>query len=192
MENKIKNDLEPKKLNLGCDFDYKEGWINLDFHTNLKADVIHDLNNFPWPFKDNTFKFILANHVIEHLREIPKVMNELWRISKPGAIIKIVVPYFNNFNSFRDVTHINFFTWDTFSPFTGTTSAREKRKVGYLEDLFKYKSRKLIWGVTEKKILKPICLFMNWLVNVNPDFVERRIPFLITTEALEVKLIVKK
>lgn len=181
-----------KKLNLGCDRDYKEGWVNLDFHKNLKCDVVHNLNKFPWPFKDNEADFILMNHVLEHLDDVPRVMKELWRISKPGAIIRITVPYFNNFNAYRDATHKQFFTWDTLTPFTGRVSSREKKNVGYLPKLFSYRRRKLIWASTQRILLKPIVGFMNWLVNLSPDFMERRIPFWITVEALTVELRVKK
>ena len=176
------------KLNLGCDFDYKEGWINLDQYPG-RADIVHNLNNFPWPFKDNTFDYILANHVIEHLNDIPSVMKELWRISKNGATIRIVVPYFNHFNAYRDPTHVQFFTWDTFSMFVDDP---KEIKVGYLDKLFTYKKKRLIWGETKNPILKSICLFMNWFVNLNPRFIESRIPFLIATEALLVELYVKK
>lgn len=182
-----------KKLNLGCDHEYKEGWVNLDAHKNLKCDVVHNLNEFPYPFKDDEFDVILLNHVLEHLEDTSRVLKELHRISKEGAIIKIEVPYFNSFNAFRDVTHIRFFTWDSLTPFTGRVSAREKRNTGYLPVLFEYVNRRLIWGGTHNKLLKPICNFMDWIVNFNPDFMERRIPFWLTSESLYIELrVIKK
>lgn len=30
-----------KKLNMGCGIDYKEGFMNLDFHSHVKIDVEH-------------------------------------------------------------------------------------------------------------------------------------------------------
>jgi SAM-dependent methyltransferase len=183
--------MKKQKLNLGCDFDYKKGWINLDFHKGI-ADVVHNLNKFPYPFKDNQFDYVLAKHVIEHLDDIPKVMKEIHRISKPDAIIKIVVPYFNNFNAFRDVTHKQFFTWDSFSTFTGNPSSREKNRVGYVPVIFEYRKRKLIWGSSQNKIFNLFCKIMDFFVNLNPDFMERRFPFFITIEALDLELVVKK
>jgi ubiquinone/menaquinone biosynthesis C-methylase UbiE len=183
-----------KKLNLGCDFDYKEGWTNLDFHKNLKCDVVHDMNKFPYPFKDGEFDYVLAKHVIEHLDNIPKVMNELWRITKSRGIIEIHVPYYKSFNAFRDVTHRQFFTWDSFSSFTSKNSSKEGR-VGYIPNLFEYADRKLFWGTTQKALFRPVCTLMNSIVNANPEFVERRMPFffeIINPEALMVKLRVRK
>jgi len=54
-----------KKLNLGCGEDYKEGYINLDILDNEFVDVIHDLNKFPYPFKDDEFGEIYIHHVLE-------------------------------------------------------------------------------------------------------------------------------
>jgi len=31
---------------------------------------------------------VLINHVLEHVDDVVKTMEEVWRISKPGAIIK--------------------------------------------------------------------------------------------------------
>ena len=36
------------KLNLGCGKNLLEGYINVDYY-NKKADVIHDLNKYPYP-----------------------------------------------------------------------------------------------------------------------------------------------
>lgn len=179
------------KLNVGSDLDFREGWVNLDRVGN--ADVIHDLEIFPYPFKDNSFDYILASHVLEHLKDVPRVMNELWRMSKDGAIIEIKVPYYNNYNAFRDLSHIRFFTWDSFSPLAlGKTRARGGHNVGYYNKMFSYVDRKLVWATTNKPILKHVANFINNLVNINPSWMEKRIPYWITIESLHIKLRVEK
>ena len=40
------------KINLGCGHDYKDGWVNVDFYDDSKCDVVHDLEEFPWPWED--------------------------------------------------------------------------------------------------------------------------------------------
>ena len=62
----------------------------------------------------------------------------------------------------------------------------------YLSQLFNYESRKLVWGTTTKPILKYISKFINWKINLFPEFMEKRIPFLIPIEALHIKLKVIK
>jgi len=185
----IKKFQKLKKLNLGCDYDYRKGWVNLDQYSG-KADVVHDLNKYPWPFKENTFDYVYASHVLEHLDDVKRALIEIWRISKNNAIVEIKVPYFNSYCAYGDVTHKHFFTFVSFDPFIRNPSP--KNKVGYLPVLFECKEKKLVWGITNKLIFKPFCILMNWLVNLNPRFVEQRFPFLLPVEALHLKLIVKK
>jgi len=91
-----------KKLNLGCGSRPIKGYVNID-KFNLKGiDVVHDLNKFPYPFKDNTFDEIISEGCIEELDDFIKVMEELHRISKNKAKIRIHTPAFP---SFRALVH---------------------------------------------------------------------------------------
>ncbi|MBT8266999.1 MAG: methyltransferase domain-containing protein [Bacteroidia bacterium] len=47
------------------------------------ADVKADICDLP--FEDNAFDFILCNHVLEHIPDDQKAMQELFRILKPGG-----------------------------------------------------------------------------------------------------------
>ncbi|MCK5443136.1 MAG: methyltransferase domain-containing protein, partial [Maribacter sp.] len=47
------------------------------------ADVQADICNLP--FNDNSFDVILCNHVLEHIPEDAKAMQELYRILKPNG-----------------------------------------------------------------------------------------------------------
>ncbi|HXP51710.1 MAG TPA: methyltransferase domain-containing protein, partial [Bacteroidia bacterium] len=89
-----------KKLNLGCGIDYREGFVNVDFHSHIKIDVQHDLNIVPYPFKDEEFDFILASHVLEHLDKPFVIMKELHRILKKDGKLHLKVPHFS-----RGFTH---------------------------------------------------------------------------------------
>lgn len=106
-----------KVLDLGCGNRKRPGAIGIDINPNTDADIVHDLNELPYPFKNSTFDEILGDNVIEHLDDVIKVMEELHRISKPGALVKIVVPYFRARWAFIDPTHKHFFTVDSFSYF---------------------------------------------------------------------------
>ena len=57
------------KLHFGSGLDYKLGYINLDINKNIKADIYHDLNQHPYPFKPDSADEIIACHVIEHLND---------------------------------------------------------------------------------------------------------------------------
>lgn len=60
---------------------------NLDYTTtdlnSPLADVKADICNLP--FEDSSFDFILCNHVLEHIPDDTKAMQELYRILKPGG-----------------------------------------------------------------------------------------------------------
>ncbi len=116
-----------KKLNLGCGQFPKDGYVNLDCSPLAKADVLHDLNSFPYPFEENSFDLIEADHVLEHLAEPFEVMGELNRICKPGGIIHIRVPHFSRalthpqHKSGFDVSFPWYFSPEKFGAYTGIT-----------------------------------------------------------------------
>ena len=89
-----------KKLNLGSGEYPKLGFINVDLFSMNEPEVRHDLNLFPYPFPNDEFGLIEANHVVEHLHEPFQVMAELYRIAQNGAEITIRVPHFS-----RGFTH---------------------------------------------------------------------------------------
>jgi len=106
-----------KLLDLGCGHKKFPGAIGIDNNPNTEADIIHDLNSMPYPFEDSFFDGIYADNIIEHLDNVVNVMEELSRISKAGATIKIIVPYFRAKWAYIDPTHRHHFTVDSFSYF---------------------------------------------------------------------------
>ncbi|WP_037315798.1 class I SAM-dependent methyltransferase [Salegentibacter sp. Hel_I_6] len=67
---------------------------NLDYTTtdlnSPLADVEADICDLP--FKENEFDFILCNHVLEHIPDDTKAMQELYRILKPGGTAILQIP----------------------------------------------------------------------------------------------------
>jgi hypothetical protein len=111
----------PKKLNLGSGRKRFADAINLDITADTQPDVIHDLNKKPWPFIDRTFSEVLAYDVIEHLDDTLATMEEIHRICRDRAIVKITVPHFSCANAFTDPTHRHYFGRFSFHYFTGET-----------------------------------------------------------------------
>lgn len=108
------------KLNLGCGRNIRNGYVNLDKVELDGVDVVHDLNTFPYPFDDNRFDEIYCSHVLEHVDDLIKVVEELHRITKPYGRIKVVAPYFASQGAFNDPTHKKFFTYKTFDYFSSS------------------------------------------------------------------------
>lgn len=106
-----------QKLDLGCGTRKRDGYIGIDINPNSKADVIHDLNIFPYPFNTSCFDEVYADNVIEHLSDVMSVMEELHRIIKPGGQLIIKVPYFRSRYAGTDPTHRHSFAVESFSYF---------------------------------------------------------------------------
>lgn len=82
-----------KLLNIGCGATYHPAWTNIDVepvsNEILRHDVIKSL-----PFKDCRFDACYCSHVLEHLPrdEARLLLAEIYRVLKPGGIIRLVVP----------------------------------------------------------------------------------------------------
>lgn len=67
---------------------------NLDYTTtdllSPLADVKADICDLP--FEDNSFDIILCNHVLEHIPDDTKAMQELFRVLKPGGMGIFQIP----------------------------------------------------------------------------------------------------
>jgi len=65
------------------------------------ADVKADICNLP--FRDNSYDIILCNHVLEHIPDDKKAMQELFRIMKPGGYGIFQIPQdLNRETTFED------------------------------------------------------------------------------------------
>lgn len=96
----------------------RENVIRLDISKETGADIVWDLNITPYPFTDGEFDKIECYDVIEHVDNIPKVMQECSRILKNNGILYITTPHYSSPNSYIDPTHrfhLSLFSFDCFS-----------------------------------------------------------------------------
>ena len=107
-------------LDLGCGNKRRPGTIGVDFSSRFEPDVIHDLNEFPYPFEGGSVDKIFLDNVLEHLENPLRVMEEIHRITKSGAEVVVVVPYFRSRWAAIDMTHKTLFTVDSFAYFDPT------------------------------------------------------------------------
>ena len=100
------------KLNLGCGFDRRREFVNVDICGD--PDIRVNLETFPWPWKDNSVDEVLLRHVLEHLgaeEEVHfNVLKELYRVCADGAAVNIFVPHPRHDDFLDDPTHVRVIT----------------------------------------------------------------------------------
>ena len=74
------------KINLGSGNKKYEGFLNLDKFEYFQPDIVHDLEIFPYPFKDNEIEEIRMIHVLEHIGKDSETFNKI--INKNGKVKK--------------------------------------------------------------------------------------------------------
>ena len=65
-------------------------YVTTDLESPI-ADVKADICDLP--FEDRSFDTIICNHVLEHIPNDKKAMQELYRVLKPGGMAIVQVPY---------------------------------------------------------------------------------------------------
>lgn len=160
-----------KILHIGCGKNKRLGAVGVDLRAFDDVDVVHNLDSFPYPFSECQFDRVVAEHVLEHLDDLVAVVEEIYRILKPGGRLEITCPHFSSADTFTDITHKHFIS---------------SRSLDYFvpgSDLYKYEySNKAKFKIIQKElgprpwplILKPL----ERLINRYPVFYERRFAFL--------------
>jgi SAM-dependent methyltransferase len=153
------------KLDIGCGRFKKTGYYGVDMLDLPGVDYVVDLRKEKLPFGDNSVDVVYSSHFLEHLEieNIAKVLEEIFRVCKNGALVQIRVPHFSGFSNFYEY-HKTSFRYNSFREFI----------VGE-EGMFKSKARfRLIsrWIVLPKRK----GLFWNFLfepiANRHPNFYE--------------------
>lgn len=67
----------------------KHDYITADLYSPI-ADVKADITDLP--FNDNSFDIVFCNHVLEHIPDDTKAMQELYRVLKPGGFGIFQIP----------------------------------------------------------------------------------------------------
>jgi len=97
-------------LDIGCGSAKTPGAIGLDISADTDADIVHDLNAFPYPIEDSSFDQILLQDVLEHVAQPIRLFEELHRIARPGARIQLRTPHFSSVLAYSDPTHRHYFS----------------------------------------------------------------------------------
>jgi len=92
------------RLNLGCSSDVRAGYVNVDLAQ--PCDLVVDLN-LTWPWEDSSVDEIYAADIFEHLENRIYTMNEVHRVLRPGALLRMECPDASKgAGQWQDPTHV--------------------------------------------------------------------------------------
>jgi predicted SAM-dependent methyltransferase len=109
------------RLDLGCGENKQKGFVGIDLRKLPEVDIVHDLEQFPYPLPNESCLVIVGSHLVEHIKPwlMLKFMDELWRIANVGCQLVLAHPYGVNELFVQDPTHCNpcnAATWQYFDP----------------------------------------------------------------------------
>lgn len=118
-------------------------WVELttlDIDSSVKPDVIHNLDNLPYPFENNQFDEIHAYEVLEHcgrqgdFRFFFDQFTELHRILKPGGWLIGTCPNWDNTWAWSDPGHRRIISPDSLAFLSQKTYERCGEKINSVSD----------------------------------------------------------
>ena len=164
---------QARVIELGCGFSKTPGAFGVDIIPGSQADLIHDLNKFPYPFPDSEWDRVICLDVLEHVDDVVKTVEEIWRISRPGALIEISAPFMSSVNYHTDPTHKRAFTSRSFDYFC---PGRPLHRYGYSKATFEILDCEYDRGALGHR--RGIAKLLTALANRNKDRYEARFAFI--------------
>lgn len=149
-----------RKLSVGCGHDARDGWTNLDLAPLPGVDVVHDLDDLPLPFEDDSFDYIDCIDILEHVREFPDVVRELHRITAPGGVVHVEGPHFTSYTWPTDPTHRRAFAINTFEFFA--RSSMHERDYYFDFSFSRVRQRRIGF---QRVWYQPWNFVVEWIVN---------------------------
>jgi hypothetical protein len=101
-------------LDIGFSDSVQKGFIGM--RRTEGADIVHDLEVFPWPIEDNSVHICVGHHVAEHIKPwlIFNFFDEAWRVIKRQGQLALSMPYAGSTAYWADPTHCTGFNEKSF------------------------------------------------------------------------------
>jgi len=94
----------------------QKGFLGMAERKHPNVDIVHDLERFPWPLKNESCHIIIGHFIIQKIKPWLMVdfMNELWRIIKSGGQLALSMPYAGSPGYWSDPLNCNACNESTF------------------------------------------------------------------------------
>lgn len=170
-----------KILELCCKRNRLKGVDSYIGHNVLSQEsnaFYHDLTEFPWPISNDSYDLILCQHVMEHLPDTARTLEEFNRITSPGGKIFLETPHYTWFEAYRHYEHRHRFSFGSFDYFL-------KGNPYYRTD----------FQISDKYIFFDDLTFflgIGFLANFFPRLYEKRLAFIFPATSFHVTFTVDK
>lgn len=138
----------------------------------------HDLKTFPWPIEDNSYDLIICRHVMEHLPDTAKTLEEFNRITASGGKIFIETPHYTWFEAYRHVEPVHRFSFGSFDYFLKGNA--------HYDTEFHLEDKKLFFDDLT------YLMGVGFLANMFPHLYEKRLAFIFPATSFHVTFRVEK
>jgi SAM-dependent methyltransferase len=81
------------RIDLGCGKYKREGFFGIDIVNESGVDLLLNIEEKKLPFADNQIDHVFTSHMFEHIKNYPFVLQEIFRVCKPNALVEIWTPY---------------------------------------------------------------------------------------------------
>jgi hypothetical protein len=168
------------KLDLGCSFHKRDGFVGVDILKSKDIDILADASKLP--LKTDCVSEIYSSYALEHIQDQLAVIHEMWRVCSDGAKITLILPHFSNPAYYDDLTHKYLYSTRTFEHYDQELHELTGHP-NYLPEVnLKVTKAELRWWppqvIERKSRLKQIILntlngVINYLANAHPFLCER-------------------
>ena len=115
---------DQKKVDLGCGNFKVEGFDGVDKRQLPGVNILHDLEKFPWPFKEESCSILLAHGLINVIKpwETINFFDECWRILEFNGAFVANAAYAGSLESYLDPMACSFWREETLYCFLADTA----------------------------------------------------------------------
>jgi hypothetical protein len=112
---------QPQRLFMACGDERREGYLHVDAFASSNPDIVHAIEQTPWPFESDHFTEIVINHLSRVGREIyqqKSILGELFRVSAADATVVLNLPWIRHDSFWSDPTNVRPYCPETLQLFS--------------------------------------------------------------------------